>query len=150
MRHALLAFSLIFLTHCSKPALTVSQFHLRNSKMLSKTSPMVRAEALYRYDNNLSQKDRLQKHGHYYVVRWDPDEIDQSSSDLKLSFKYRQASSGQKGKTITHILPANSAPQYEIIINGPEYLKNGRILAWKATLSQGGEIIGTEQSFLWD
>jgi hypothetical protein len=35
-------------------------------------------------------------------------------------------------------------------VTGPAYNGNGRVTSWKLTLERGGEIIGSQQSYLWE
>jgi len=118
--------------------------------MLNSDSDMVKGEARYRFDQNLRLEDRNNKLGNYYVIEWNEDAINLNGMSLSLKFHYRQASTGRVIQTKSFTLPPKSEPEFEIAIIGEEYKNNGRVLAWKATLMQGEETIGTEQSFLWE
>lgn len=135
---------------CSSDPFIVSPFHLRGESMLRTPVEPVKGEARYRYDRTVSEKDRKQKHGHYYVFKWRRDLLHSETDPITATLEYRQASTGRKILRKTVSLSPLEDRKTEIWITGEDYLKNGRILSWKATLSQGGETLATEQSFLWD
>ena len=138
---------------CSSPPLKVNQYHLKGPQNLSQNqnyTAMIRGEGLYRYDQNLSKKDRQEKLGHYYTFRWKKDLVDSTGDSLTLVFKYRQPATGQTAQTIRRTIDTQSKPMVEIHLIGQDYLKKGRIISWKASLKQGDSILASEQSFLWE
>ena len=150
MNFALIIILCLVSMSCSQQALKVTQYHLRGSQNLSQPSQMVRGEALYRYDQNLSKKDRKQKHGQYYILRWDKKLVNLNGEPLILEFRYRQSATGQTPQLIRKTFSPQAQPISEISVTGETYLKKGRILSWEALLKQGQKTIAREQSFLWD
>jgi hypothetical protein len=65
-------------------------------------------------------------------------------------FQYQQGASGSRVKRMTKQFPANAADgTAEFAVVGDDYLKNGRVLAWQATVSRGGQEIASKRSYLW-
>jgi hypothetical protein len=95
----------------------------------------------------VSREDREARRGNYYTFFW---KTDDRSQPVKLRFEYRQANTRSavkkqemdianvKGSNVTHFQ-----------ITGSEYKKDGKVLAWRAVLLQGGKEIATTQSFMW-
>ena len=110
---------------------------------------MVRAEAQFRLDQNLSKSNRQKKEGHYYVIRWNRKVVKNSSDPLKIIFNYRQSATGREAKQFVRHVDVNHKPLLEFSVIGDAYRKHGRILAWEAKLYQGGKLRAREHSYLW-
>lgn len=144
-------FLLLFLSGCSNPPLEVFQFHLRGEQTLANRQvPMIRGEAQYRLDQNLSAKERKNKFGQYYVIKWKDKVLDENSDTAEILFQYRQAATGKSVQSKRISLSSFDKNKVEISIIGNDYLKKGRVLSWKASLIQNGNLRASEQSFLWD
>jgi hypothetical protein len=94
-------------------------------------------------------EERRQRLGQYYTLLWhDPKGIQRGPVDVV--FFYQQGASGSRVKRMTRRFPAiASEGKAEIAIVGDDYFKNGKVLAWKATVSRGGREIASKQSYLW-
>ena len=144
-------FLLLFLVGCSSPSFEVFQFHLRGERTLAnRQAPMIRGEAQYRIDQNLSAKERKSKFGQYYVIKWKDKVLDKNTEPAEILFQYRQAATGRKIQEKSISLSSLDTNKVKISIIGDEYLKKGRVLSWKASLLQDGNLKASEQSFLWD
>ncbi len=71
--------------------------------------------------------------------------------ERKVVFRYQQGGSGSRVKTMSRDLsPGASGGKEEFGVIGDNYFDNGRVLAWKADLVVGGEIVSSKQSYLWE
>lgn len=111
---------------------------------------MVRAEARYRAKKAIYSKERSEKLGNYYRVRWNLKDRLNGNSPLTVSFNYTQPSTGRKIKTIQKTVSAARKGDLKLQIIGDKYLENGRILSWKTEIRQKGQVIAKKQSFLWE
>lgn len=127
----------------------VKQFQLRDQTTSRSDEPMVKMEKLRRLHGSVSMAERAQKLGQYYTLVWN-DEEGVGQGDVELVFQYRQGASGSRIKRKVNIFPSGeSEGKVEFSVTGDDYEKNGRVLAWKATLQRGKRVIATRQSYLW-
>jgi hypothetical protein len=72
------------------------------------------------------------------------------NTPVQLVFRYKQASTGNKIKTSSKNYPLGTKQGKWAFNNiGQNYATDGRILAWRAELIYGGQIISNKESFLW-
>ena len=110
---------------------------------------MVRMEKSRRLLGAVSMEERRNRLGQYYTLEWsDPNGAGQG--EVELNFQYQQGATASLVKKIVRSFPPSAREgKVEFAIIGEDYFKDGRILAWKATLQRGGKIISTKQSYLW-
>lgn len=137
---------------CSGPhePLVVKQFLLRDQVDRTADEPMVRMEKARRLLGAVSMEERRNRLGQYYTLLWnDPSGVGQG--EVQIQFQYQQGSTASQVKQVIRKFPAfDSAGKTEFSIIGDDYFKGGKILAWKATLRRGEQIIATQQSYLWE
>jgi len=136
---------------CTDPAapLVVQQFQVRDQKTVTKDDPMVRNEKLRRLHGAVSMSERREKLGQYYTLIWN-DAKGVGLGPVELVFQYQQGATASRIKRMTRTFPAgDGSGQAEFAVIGEDYFQNGRVLAWKATLTRGGQEIATRQSYLW-
>jgi hypothetical protein len=145
-----LAVSLL-LGACAGPreALVVKQFQLRDQTTSRSDEPMVKMEKLRRLHGSVSMAERAQKLGQYYTLVWN-DGTGVGQGEVQLILQYQQGGSGSRIKRMVRTFPAGDVEgKAEFAVVGDDYQKNGRVLAWKATLQRGKRVIATRQSYLW-
>ena len=162
--HSLAAlFGLIALTSCAadkhgykhadKQNLCVDKFTLRSIKIEDSSQGMVRGEQQKRLYGAVSIEDHKERIGQYYVVSWDlrnQHEINDWNGQVQVVFRYKQASTGSKIHTLSKLYPVGiKEDKWEIKNIGDEYVKNGRVLSWRADLIYGGQAITSRESYLW-
>jgi hypothetical protein len=142
----------LLLGACAGPPqpLVVKQFLLRDQVDRASDEPMVRMEKARRLLGAVSMEERRLRLGQYYTLLWnDPDGV--GKGEVEVTFQYQQGASASRIKQITRKFPATqSAGQTEFSIIGDDYFKDGKVLAWKASLRRGQKIIATQQSYLWE
>lgn len=148
LRTASLLLALIAFTSCgSKPTLEVRPVHMRNLELEEVGKPMVRGEQRKLFYGAIGVREKEQRLGHYYVVLWNDDSVGQTG---KVEFLYQQSSTGSKiHRQVQDIDASETNGRAEFRIIGDDYLKGGRVLAWKCILYRGGVEIASRQSYLW-
>ena len=137
----------IFLSSCaSDELLKMNVYHLREENWGSnRIKSLPDAERRFHLRGAVTAAEREQRKGLYYTARWNAKE----EGRYTLKFSYLQARTASRVLTLTETdLPKTGA--HNFVINGENYQKNGRVLAWKLELFQGNRLIATEQSYLWD
>jgi len=142
-----LAGLVLLLVSCGAPeTLRVRQFHLRDTKV-STGDLFIRAEMNKRLHGAVTEEERNLRKGNYYHVRWHGLS---GTKPVRVLFEYRQTRTGAKVKKYETTAPAAAKGDRQISINGEDYLKNGRVLAWRASLYDGGTLVAQKESYLWD
>ena len=150
MRWLLVVLGLGVLTGCgSDSMLEVKPFHLRDLELVGELEqPLIRAEQQRRFFGAVSVAEREQRLGYYYSVKWRTPE---EGEGARVVFEFRQASTASAVRTMEQEFAAgqtSGTAEFQII--GDDYLKGGRVLAWKVSLFQGDELLTTRQSYLWE
>jgi len=147
----LLIFLLVVLGACSgtKTPLVVKQFKLLDQQADSVDDPMIRGEKQRRLYGAVSMAERRARLGAYYTILWNAP-VDKSGGEVEVLFEYQQGATASLVKRLVKRFPAReTSGSVEFAVIGKEYLKDGRVLAWKATLNRGGRVLATRKSHLW-
>ena len=95
----------------------------------------------------ITQIDRQQRYGVYYTFFWRAER----KTDLTLRFEYRQQRLGSYVQAKELFYPAvKGSVESKFQVIGDDYADEGRVIAWRAVLIEGGRIVGLSQSFLWN
>lgn len=132
-----------------KEPLVVKQFKMLNQQTDAVEDPMVRGEKQRRLYGAVSMAERATRLGAYYTLLWDiPPEA--PAGEVEVRFEFQQGATASLVKHMVKRFPASqTSGKVEFAIIGKDYIKNGRVLAWKASLSRGGRVIATKKSHLW-
>jgi len=73
---------------------------------------------------------------------------------LKIKLELRGAAAGNLPKQLVFDLPVENIGGWfshwtDVTLSGEEYRQFGGVTAWRATLWEGNQLLGAEQSFLW-
>ncbi len=152
MKYLLAAFCLLIVSCAKTPqGLTVSTYHLRESMFQENDDQMVRGEVQRYLHGAVTVEERSQKIGQYYHVTWK--QSDQLTAGLagktEVVFEYLQAASGSMVKRIVQRAQSPAHADAYFTIAGKDYAKNGRVLAWRVSVHNNGETLGSKQSYLW-
>ncbi|WP_205619011.1 hypothetical protein [Rubritalea marina] len=143
--------SFIFLAACSSApdAVDVREYHLRDLERVNRDNPIIRAEQQKRLRGAVSYKERRDRLGQYYSVSWSLPH-GHGNKDVRVVFLYQQADTGHVVLTKEQRFTKSSGTKTcEFIFNGEEYRGKGRVLCWKVEAYADGDLIGSEQSYLW-
>lgn len=140
------------LANCAgtKETLTVRQFQLRDQVTNKGDDPMVRIEKMRRLYGAVSMEERRQRLGQYYTLNWQ-DHEGVGNGPVEVLFEYRQGGTASEIKRLSEVYPATEADgMVEFAVVGDNYFDHGKVLAWRASVSRGGQHLASKKSFLWD
>ncbi len=144
---------LLLLAACSSGGVsqirTVQEFNQKQTFYQSDPSGLSRSQSAYVMYGALSEEEKKARLGQYYTVYWDDNTPDQS---LDIVFDYQQAATGSKILTRKESYPAgrdggSMKTSFDFI--GEPFLKQGRVMTWRATLQQHGKELSRRSSYLW-
>jgi uncharacterized protein YcfL len=140
---------LLLLTGCggTDAPLVVKQFKVLDTSADLSADPMVSNEKQRRLHGAITAAEKRERLGAYYTLLWhDP----AGPGEVEVRFEYQQAASASKVLRRSQWFAAGeSSGVAEFAITGTDYLRNGRVTAWQASLLRGGRVIATERSYLW-
>ena len=142
---------ILCLTGCStRSSLEVDSFFMRDFSTPETDEPMVRMEKLRRLHGALTAAERNDRLGHYYTMHWS-DPAGAGKGEIEIVFEYQQCSTASQVKRQwQRFASTDRNGKAEFRVTGNDYLKGGRVLAWKATLKRGGREIESHHSYLWE
>jgi len=142
-----LAVFAMFLVSCGAPdMLRVRQFHLQDTDV-STGHPFIRAEMNKWLYGAVTARERILRKGNYYHVRWSGLT---RQRPIRVVFEYRQARTSAKVNRREFRAPGSRKGEVEIVVSGLEYLKQGHVQTWRATLFEGDSKVAVKKSYLWD
>ena len=151
MNHCYLLVLLCLFGACSAPPapLVVKQFTMKDFKMNTEIEAMVLSEKQRHLFGAVSTAEFKARIGSYYTIIWN-DPQGRGTGEVEILFEYQQgATASQVKRMVRHFKSDESSGKTEFAIIGKDYYKNGRVLAWKTTLTRGKRIIASRQSHLW-
>ena len=125
----------------------VNPYHLKPGEWTKTEDRMIAFEQAHRYHGAISAEEYRERFGYYFTIFW-KSEAPGSPNTVRL--EYTQANTG----ATIHVkdVPVDSAKRRnttEIPVVGEEYLANGAVTSWKASVLSGEEVIADYRSFLW-
>ena len=144
---------ILCLTGCStRSSLEVDSFFMRDFSTPETDEKMIRMEKLRRLHGALTAAERNDRLGHYYTMHWsDPAGAGKGKGEIEIVFEYQQGSTASQVKRQwQRFASSDRSGKAEFRVTGNDYLKGGRVLAWKATLKRGGREIASHHSYLWE
>lgn len=125
----------------------VKIYRLNPTARVVAVDPSIPFEQQHLLHGAVTFEEREARRGNYYNFFW---KADDRSQPVKLRFEYRQSATRSAVKRqeieISDVKRNNVTP---VQVIGEEYLTNGKILSWRASLIQGGKEIASTQSFMW-
>ena len=110
-------------------------------------NPALAFEKKYWGYGAISEEEKRQKRGHYFVISW---KNGGPPADLVAKLEYRQVSSKQIVRTLTLNHPAaKGGNRSTFAITGDAYQTYGPIYSWRFTVSRGDTVLAEETSFIW-
>jgi hypothetical protein len=136
---------------CStRSSLKVDSFFMRDLSTPATDEPMVRMEKLRRLHGALTAEERNGRLGHYYTMHWS-DPAGAGKGEVEIVFEYQQGTTASQIKRQwQRFSSSDSGGKAEFRVTGNDYLKGGRVLAWKATLKRADREIAKRHSYLWE
>ncbi len=126
----------------------VKIYRLNPSVKVTAVDPSIPFEQEHLLHGAVTTLEREARRGNYYTFFWNARDTAQPA---KIRFEYLQSATGfQKKQQLLEIPKVSRSNITKIQVTGDEYIKDGKILAWCATLIQGGKEIAQEKSALWE
>jgi hypothetical protein len=151
MKHLPTLIASLLIAACAgqREPLVVKQYVVRDQKQSGSEEPMVRMEKSRRLLGAVSMAERRARLGQYYTLMWsDPDGA--GKGEVEVRFQYQQGASASRVKIMKKSFPPDAADGVaDFAVIGDDYFENGRVLAWRASVSRGGREIASRQSYLW-
>lgn len=155
LRLGCLAILAVFLSACSSAVDgpggrigKVKYYHLMPNYMLNTKDPAIIFEQKHHLYGAVSKQEIMDRFGHYYTVFW---KADDRSGPLTVRFEYQQTQSGLTKRVQEQIVDdVRRSNVSKFQVTGPEYLKSGRVIAWRVSVLRGKEELVSQQSALWN
>lgn len=125
----------------------VKIYRLDPMARITAVDPSIPFEQQHLLYGAVSNEDREARKGNYYTFFW---KVDDLSQPVTLRFEYRQSATRSEIKKQEIVVPdlkRTNATRFQV--TGEPYLTHGKVLAWRASLVQGGKEIASTQSFMW-
>lgn len=125
----------------------VNPYHLKQSEWTKTEDRMIAFEQAHRYHGAITAEEYRERYGYYFTIFW---KTDAPGSPNTVRLEYTQANTG----ATVHVkeVPIDSPKgrnTTEITVVGEDYLANGPVTSWKASVLSGEEVIADYRSFLW-
>jgi hypothetical protein len=127
----------------------VKYYHLENqARPIPGADPPITFERDYYLYGAVSNKDRLLRDGHYYVVMW---KVTDASQPVKVRLEYRQQKTGTTIKTLEQdVTKIDKKNLTRFEVNKQAYVDGGMVTSWRATLVRGKQVLAEAKSYLWE
>ena len=138
-----------FFAACSSPeALDVRPYHIREVSLKGDGEQWIDSEEKRRMYGAVGVREQEQRLGIYYDVFRHDDAV---GEPVRVVLEYQQASTASKVlKKVQDFSAETRKGKAEFQVIGDDYLKGGRVLAWKCTLLRGGQEVASRHSYLWE
>ncbi len=125
--------------------------YLLDPTLKTTTSPQVDAsvafERSYRVYGAITALDARQRYGNYYTIFWRA----RRRADVTVRLEYRQERlhAFTQAREVTYPR-AHGTNRTVFAIIGDDFIDDGRVIAWRASLIVDGRIVATNRSYLWE
>lgn len=94
----------------------------------------------------ITPEDFRQRQGNYYSFYWRA----KRDASVTVRFEYRQARLGSHVQALAVEYPnAKGSHRTQFSVTGDDYLNDGPVVAWRASLIENGRVVASTQSYLW-
>ncbi|MDP0492574.1 MAG: hypothetical protein Q7Q71_16125 [Verrucomicrobiota bacterium JB023] len=145
MRLLLVAIAGLLAACGTREVVEVKQFTVRETEVDWSEDPLVRGEMQKRLYGAISQKERRDRLGQYFSIRW---RVPQGP--VAVVFDYRQSGTGSRIHRLRKDYGFGGSEVVEIAINGENYRESGRVTSWRARVYRDDQLLGEKRSFLWE
>lgn len=145
---AVAAAALLLQASCSSSSTGITKvktFHLVAGDERAAADQAIPFEYKHYMYGAITSQEKRDREGHYYTVMWRVEK----TGPVTIRFEYRQGDSRSEVKR----QEAGATGQRGTVkfeVNGADYQTGGKVTAWKITLLQNGDVVGSQQSFLWE
>lgn len=126
----------------------VKTFHLIPTEQVRTSDRSLVFERQYRLRGAVTAADQRERAGQYYDFLW---KVTDRTQPVTVKMQYRQANTGLETMVMTQeVTDIRGSNWSSFQVTGPAYNSNGRVTSWKLTLERGGQVIASQQSYLWE
>ena len=109
---------------------------------------MVRFQERHLLYGAITQEEREQRAGHYYVFLW---KTKDKISPAEIVFEFRQQLTGSEVNTVSVTVDEPEKNNTtKIAVTGDIYVTGGPVTSWKVSIVQSGQEVASEKSYLWN
>lgn len=127
----------------------VNPYHLADlnpSKPVA--DPSIPFERSHRLHGAISRVEQTERLGNYMTIFW---KISDRSQPVTVRLEYRQKNTGLAVKTVEQTIDHPKRKNVtEFTFTGDNYVANGPITSWRASIVRGGQALVTYDSYLWE
>ncbi len=127
----------------------VNPYHLTDAfRPITATDPSIRFERDVLLHGAISTEERREREGDYFTIFW---KAEDRTQPVKVRLEYRQKNSGLAVKTIEQEVTEvhrNNTTKFSFI--GSEYVTNGPVTSWRASIVRGKDTLVDYKSYLWE
>lgn len=124
----------------------VNTYHLQTVGGKPVADPSVSFERSYRLHGAISPVEQQARLGNYLTVFW---KVSDRSEPVTVRLEYRQTNSGLAVKTVEQQVSPGRTNTTEFAFVGDDYVLNGPITSWRASLLRGKDVLVSYDSYLW-
>lgn len=126
----------------------VKVFHLIPTEQVRSSDRSLAFERQYRLRGAVTAAEQRERAGQYYDFLWS---VTDRTQPVTIKMQYRQANTGLETFVMTQeVTNVRRSNWSNFQVTGPAYNGNGRVTSWKLTLERGGQVLGSQQSYLWE
>jgi hypothetical protein len=126
----------------------VKYFHLIPTERQRTPDRSLSFERQYLLRGAVTAAEQRERAGQYYSILW---KVTDRSQPVTVKFQYRQANTGLEIATLEQTVTdvrRNNWSKFQV--TGPAYNSNGRVTSWKVTLEREGQVLASQQSYIWE
>jgi hypothetical protein len=126
----------------------VKIYRLDTSRRVQAADPAISFEHRHYLHGAITAEEVKAREGNYYTIFWS---VADPRQPVTLRFEYRQGKTGSKLMAVERAIekPARHNTT-DVEITGDSFQEGGHVVAWRASLVRGKEVLATRQSYLWE
>jgi hypothetical protein len=127
----------------------VNPYHLIDAfDTIPAADPSLRFERDALLHGAITNSERKALQGDYFTIYWKAEE---RTEPLKVRLEYRQKNSGLTVKTIEQeVADVRRTNTTKFSFVGNEYVNNGPVTSWRASIVRGKDMLVDYKSYLWE
>jgi hypothetical protein len=126
----------------------VKVFHLIPTEQVRSSDRSLSFERQYLLRGAVTAAEQRERAGQYYAFLW---KVTDRTQPVTVKLQYRQANTALETLVMTQeVTDVRRSNWSKFQVTGPAYHSNGRVTSWKLTVERGGEVLASQQSYLWE
>jgi hypothetical protein len=127
----------------------VNPYHLTDAfEPIPAADPSLAFERAALLHGAISVAERRELQGDYFTIFW---KAEDRTQPLKVRLEYRQKATGLKVKTIEQdVTDVRRTNTTKFAFIGNEYVTNGPVTSWRASIVRGKDTLVDYKSYLWE